>query len=108
MKVLFLPTPLNFPRFPRNLPGSFWHILLELLELPVLKIHECVYIYILHYITNPSTSHPISGRQVLRFQYLQKEVDLEIERREARKESQQEAKARKPLEVRDQLRPLFG
>ncbi len=35
--------------------------------------------------------------QVLRFQYLQKEVDLEIERREARKESQQEAKARKLL-----------
>ena len=105
MKVLFLPTPLNFPRFPRNLPGSFWHILLELLELlelPVLKIR------ILHYITNPSTSHPISGRQVLRFQYLQKEVDLEIERREARKESQQEAKARKPLEVTDQRRPLFG
>lgn len=42
-----------------------------------------------------------SYTQVLRFQYLQKEVDLEIERREARKESQAEAKARKRQEKED-------
>lgn len=45
----------------------------------------------------PKTVQPSPEREVLRFQYLQKEVDLEIERREARKESQQEAKARKLL-----------
>jgi len=42
-----------------------------------------------------------SYTQVLRFQYLQKEVDLEIERREAKKESQAEAKARKKQEKED-------
>ena len=55
-----------------------------------------------------SPNQTSQGRpQVLRFQYLQKEVDLEIERREARKESQQEAKARKSLglDLRD-LRDL--
>ncbi|CAJ1390567.1 unnamed protein product [Effrenium voratum] len=42
--------------------------------------------------------------QVLRFQYLQKEVDLEIERRDARKEKQAEQKAMKRAQAEEAQR----
>lgn len=42
--------------------------------------------------------------QVLRFQYLQKEVDLEIERRDARKEKQAEQKALKKAQAEEAQR----